>query len=256
MPAAFFRKVFRITRLLIWFPRMAIRTMIAIHGKAPDEKVRIASRHTEQWARGILHILNVKLNMHGAMPECKGVLLVSNHLGYLDIIVHASVMGVRFAPKKEILSWPFLGPYLGLSQPVWIDRKNRSKSKEILAEFEKTLELGVPLIVYPEGTSTDGLHGLLPFKSTPFEAAIKDNRPVQPVITVYHVPGNAMNPAWFGDQELLPHVWQLLGIKGIQADVYPLPLLYPGDYADRKELAEKVREKMLKVYCSAVGDAS
>lgn len=244
----FFRKIFRIIRLLLWMPNVGLRTIFALRGKSPDERIQTASRYTIQWAVGIRDILNVKTHIHGKTPETGGVLLVSNHLGYLDIIIHASFMGVRFAPKKEIRSWPVLGPYLGLSQPVWIDRKNRSKSQESLREFEKTLELEVPLIVYPEGTSTDGLHGLLPFKSTPFEAAIRNNRPIQPVITRYRVPEGAMNPAWFGDQELLPHVWELLGIPEIHADIHLLPPIYPNNYSNRKQLAEAVREEMMKVY--------
>lgn len=248
MIRGFFRKIFRIIRLLLWLPDVGLRTVFALRGKTPDERIQTASLYTIQWAAGIRDIMNVHTHIHGNLPESKGVLLVSNHLGYLDIVVHASFMGVRFAPKKEIRTWPILGPYLGLSQPVWIDRKNRSKSQETLLEFEKTLELEVPLIVYPEGTSTDGLHGLLPFKSTPFEAAIKNNRPIQPMITLYKVPEGSMNPAWFGDQELLPHVWELLGIREFQADIYLLPPVYPNQYANRKELAEAVREKMLAVY--------
>lgn len=252
MIRCFFRKIFRIIRLLLWLPNVGLRTVFALRGKTPDERVQTASRYTIQWAAGIRDIMNVHTHIHGDLPESKGVLLVSNHLGYLDIIVHASFMGVRFAPKKEIRTWPILGPYLGLSQPVWIDRKNKTKSQETLREFEKTLELEVPLIVYPEGTSTDGLHGLLPFKSTPFEAAIKDNRPIQPVITRYKVPEGFMNPAWFGDQELLPHVWELLGIPEFHADVYLLPLIYPNQFADRKQLAEAVREKMLELYLRVI----
>lgn len=248
MIRGFFRKIFRIIRLLLWLPDVGLRTVFALRGKTPDERIQTASRYTIQWAAGIRDIMNVHTHIHGNLPESKGVLLVSNHLGYLDIVVHASFMGVRFAPKQEIRTWPILGPYLGLSQPVWIDRKNRAKSQETLLEFEKTLELEVPLIVYPEGTSTDGLHGLLPFKSTPFEAAIKNNRPIQPMITMYTVPKGSMNPAWFGDQELLPHVWELLGIREFRADIYLLPPVYPNQYGNRKELAEAVREKMLTVY--------
>ncbi len=248
----FFRKLYRIACLLGWFLFMATGAILRKLGKNPEETIRQASLDTGRWARGILNILNIRLTVHGTMPQTQGVLIVSNHLGYLDIIVHASLMGVRFAPKKEIRSWPFLGWYVGLSCPVWIDRKSPAKSKETLEEFEKTLRIGVPLIVYPEGTSTDGLHGLRPFKSTPFEAAIKDNRPLMPIITVYTVPEGAMNPAWFGDQELLPHVWELLGIRQIKADVYISQPILPEGF-DRKILAEKTRDVMLASYREHTG---
>ncbi len=248
----FFRKIYRIVCLLGWFLYMALKSAIARRGQTQEQIALQASQDTARWARGILKILNIRLTVHGEIPDTQGVLIVSNHLGYLDIIIHASLMGVRFAPKKEIRSWPFLGWYVGLSCPVWIDRKSPAKSKQTLEEFEKTLQLGIPLIVYPEGTSTDGLHGLRPFKSTSFEAAIKDNRPLMPIITIYTVPPEAINPAWFGDQELLPHVWQLLGISEIKADIYISPLLFP-EGLDRKALAEKTRGIMLESYRKQTG---
>lgn len=244
---SFFRKIFRILRLLIWFPWMQLKTAIHFIGKTREEKIALGAQLAGEWARGILRILNIRVSIHGTMPEEKGILLVSNHQSYVDILVHASLTGVRFAPKKEIRDWFFFGSYIGLSQPVWIDRKSPAKSLATLKEFEQTLELGVPLIVYPEGTTTDGLHGLLPFKSTPFEAVIANRRPLLPLITIYHVPCGGMNPAWFGDQTLLPHVWQLLGLREINVDVYPEPLVYP-ETGDRKQLAEQVRALMLDAY--------
>ena len=248
----FFRKLYRIACLLGWFLFMATGAILRKLGKNPEETIRQASLDTGRWARGILNILNIRLTVHGTMPQTQGVLIVSNHLGYLDIIVHASLMGVRFAPKKEIRSWPFLGWYVGLSCPVWIDRKSPAKSRATLNEFERTLDLGVPLIVYPEGTTTDGKHGLLPFKSTPFEAVLKDHKPLLPLITIYHVPEGEMNPAWYGDQTLLPHVWTLLGIREIRVDIYSCGLLHPHDMG-RKELAVQVRERMLEVYREHTG---
>ena len=248
----FFRKIYRIVSLLGWFLFMAAGTLLRRRGNRPEETIRLASRDTGRWARGILKILNIRLAVHGEIPQSQGVLIVSNHLGYLDIVVHASLMGVRFAPKQEIRSWPFLGWYVGLSCPVWIDRKSPAKSRQTLEEFEKTLRLGIPLIVYPEGTSTDGLHGLRPFKSTPFEAAIKDNRPLLPIVTVYTVPEGAMNPAWFGDQQLVPHVWKLLGIREIRADLYLSPPILP-EGLDRKTLAGKTRTIMQESYRKHTG---
>ncbi len=248
----FLRKTGRILRLIGWFLYRAAGAHVRRLGKNPDDRIRLAAREARDWARGILKILNIQVHVHGEIPQSQGVLIVSNHLGYLDILVHASLMGVRFAPKQEIRSWPFLGWYVGLSCPVWIDRKSPAKSRRTLEEFEKTMRLGIPLIVYPEGTSTDGLHGLRPFKSTPFEAVIKDRRPLLPMITTYRVPAGSMNPAWFGDQELLPHLWELLGLERIQADLYLSAPIRP-EGSDRKELAAKTREIMLQSYREHTG---
>lgn len=248
----FGRKILRIVLLLIWFPVMLLKAALLHIGKTRDERVTLGAKLAGEWARGILRILKIRVIRHGEFPEEKGVLLVSNHQSYVDILVHASLTGVRFAPKKEIRKWFLLGPYIEMSHPVWIDRKSPAKSLETLKEFEHTLAIGVPLIVYPEGTTTDGQHGLLPFKSTPFEAALKDRRPLLPLITVYHVPGGEMNPAWYGDQTLLPHVWQLLGLKEIRVDVYSCGLFHPTGET-RKELAEKVRKLMQNAYREHTG---
>lgn len=248
----FGRKIVRIFLLLIWFPVMLAKALVLHIGKKPDERIALGAELAGEWARGILRILNIRIFRHGEFPEEKGILLVSNHQSYVDILVHASLTGIRFAPKKEIRKWFLLGPYIELSHPVWIDRKSPAKSRATLNEFERTLNLGVPLIVYPEGTTTDGKHGLLPFKSTPFEAVLKDHKPLLPLITIYHVPEGEMNPAWYGDQTLLPHVWTLLGIREIRVDIYSCGLLHPHDMG-RKELAVQVRERMLKVYREHTG---
>lgn len=241
------RKIIRVLRLLVWFLYMLLKTVLRHIGKTEDEKITAGAELAGEWARGILRILNIRATLHGSLPETKGVLLVSNHQSYVDILVHASLTGLRFAPKQEIRHWFLLGPYIGMSHPVWIDRKSPAKSRATLAEFEHTLALGVPLIVYPEGTTTDGQHGLLPFKSTSFEAVLREHRPVQPLITVYHVPCGTMNPAWYGDQELLPHIWQLLGLKEIQVDIYSCKVIQP-EAENRKELAERVRREMSEAY--------
>ena len=176
-------------------------------------------------------------------------MIVGNHQGYLDIVAHASIFRIRFAPKKEIRSWPFLGFMISLNRPVWIDRKSRQKSKETAEEMVATMQNGIAMLVYPEGTSTDGQHGLLPFKSTPFEAAAELSLPIQPTLLFYEgVPKQTEPLAWYGDQKLLPHVWRILGLKEIRMRVYVLPVVYPKSGENRKELALRVHDLMEKEY--------
>ena len=88
--------------------------------------------------------------------------------------------------------------------------------------------------------STDG-STILPFKSSPFELAASGSFDIQPVLTVYRVPEGADTPCWFGDMELLPHLWHLVGIPYIDADVYILPKI-SAEGRSRKELAEATHE--------------
>ena len=103
------------------------------------------------------------------------------------------------------------------------------------------------LIVYPEGTSTDGKSGIRPFKSTSFEAAMAGRVPVLPVLTRYReVPGRP-TVCWYGDMTLLPHVWQVLGFPSIDVELKFLPPIIP-DRAHRKELASSVHRIMSAEY--------
>ena len=125
------------------------------------------------------------------MGDFKGGLIVSNHTGYVDILVHAAVLPIRFASKSSIRSWPLLGWFLRTGRPIWVDRSSPRKSKLVAQQFKDNMDHGLSLLVYPEGTSTDGESGILKFKSTPFAAAIDGDKPVLPTLIRYR-----KTPGW------------------------------------------------------------
>ena len=239
------RRVFRLMLLLVWLPVMAVISLpFKIGGWNSIRRVGYCSR---LWGRGIAWIINLKVRVIGGDGKFSGGLIVSNHQGYLDIIAHATVFPLRFSPKSDIRSWPFLGWYLGISRPIWVDRSNKQKSKHLLEEFIATMAHNIPLIIYPEGTSTDGHSGVLHFKSTPFAAIAGTDLPIQPIITVFFPQSDGGNVAWYGTQTLFPHVWRILGYPRIETEIHLLPLVYP-EGRDRKALAEAVHGMMDKKY--------
>ncbi len=209
--------------------------------------IRRVSYCSRAWGRGFIRILNVNINIVGDPDSFKGGMIVSNHMGYLDILVHGSIFPIRFTPKIDIKNWPGLGWYLGISRPLWIDRGSKQKSMDALRQILDTMKHGIPIIVYPEGTSTDGEHGILPFKSTPFEAVAGSDYPIVPIITYYRGTEDGQPTAWFGDMTLLPHLWRILGYKSINVEVHMLPQI-KGEGRSRKELAEYVHNLMEKEY--------
>ncbi len=244
------RRLYRLPLLTVWLLFQAFRSLPLRYQRDRDESIRRMAAQMKIWATVLLKILSIEVRIHGDLQPYRreGGLVVSNHVGYVDVLVHSTLSGMRFAPKAEVQKWPFFGWYTGMSNPIWVDRASRSKSREVLEEFRRTLLLKVPLIVYPEGTTTDGRHGILPFKSTGFESVVSTDIPVQPLVTLYHTQGkDDVNPAWFGDWEFLPHLWQLLGNKRTVADVFVLPLMRAGD-DDRKTFAAKVYYMMDQVY--------
>ncbi|MBE6379788.1 MAG: 1-acyl-sn-glycerol-3-phosphate acyltransferase [Lentisphaerae bacterium] len=238
------RKIWRLTLFLIWMWPFAIFSIFrGIGGRAGIKRVAYCTR---AWGKFLVWNFGVKVKFTTSHPIEEGMLIVSNHQSYLDVLLHASLFPIRFTPKAEIRRWPVLGFYLGISRPVWIDRKNRQKSGELLNEFHRTLADGVSLLVYPEGTTTDGEHGMLPFKPTSFATVIGTDFKIQPVITHYFRDQDNWNPAWYGDQTLLPHVWKFLGRKATRVEVIALEPVTPLPGEDRKQLAARVEALMLE----------
>ncbi len=202
------------------------------------------------WGQGVARIVNLRVTVSGPVPGESGGLLVSNHLGYLDIVTHGSILPLRYTPKNDIMRWPFLGWYVGLCRPIWIDRRSRQASKKALRDYVKTMNRGMYLLVYPEGTSTDGKQGVLPFKSTSFDAAITAHAPIIPVITRYReVPGEP-TVCWYGTMTFLPHVWRLLSLPRIEAEVRFLDPIDPCGKS-RKELASLAHEVISREYAKS-----
>lgn len=236
------RKIWRITKIAGWF---TIPGLIAVPGVFRGrEGIRANSCVARIWAWGITRILKIDIELEGDPKSFSGGMIVSNHLGYLDILCEGAVFPIRFAPKVEIRSWPILGWYLSLSRPIWVDRRSKQKSAEIAEEIERTLHENISTLIYPEGTSTDGKNGLLPFKSTPFEAIVRGRKPFLPILIKYDVPEDGQELAWYGDMTMWPHVWHLLGQPRLKAKIKILPEMEPLEGEDRKALAERVHKVM------------
>jgi len=248
------RRIYRVIALFLWGSWHGIYSLPIRYLYKEDHSISRMALQTKYWGGGIVKILGIKTIIHGSPEEYKktGGLVVANHQSYVDVFLHASIFGLRFTPKKEIKSWPILGWYTDMTRPIWVDRDSRQASGGLMEQFRDTLRHKVPLIVYPEGTTSDGRSGLKEFKTTPFETVCGTDIPVQPVISIYHPAPGDMHPAWYGDATFMPHLWALLGNRKSTADVYILPLIYP-EGRNRKQLAKAVRDAMLKAYCEHTG---
>ncbi|MBR7131611.1 MAG: 1-acyl-sn-glycerol-3-phosphate acyltransferase [Lentisphaeria bacterium] len=240
------RQIWKITLFLWWSALLMPAAWISQAGLKKWQRVRRGAFWAQFWAKGCAKIAGVKVRIHGGMPCESGVLLVSNHLGYLDILVHAAGFRLRFTPNSGIAKWFFIGSLVGLSSPVWIDRKSPRKAAEYAAEFRQTMDNGVSLLVYPEGTSTDGRHGLLPFKSTVF-ASVPEGVPIVPTLLFYRE-ADGETAAWFDDTPFIEHALKVLKMKKIIIDLYVLPEIFALAGEDRKSLACRVRDRMIEEY--------
>lgn len=175
------------------------------------------------------------------------VIYVGNHLSYVDIAVIGANLNATFISKADVKSWPILGLLATLGKTVFIER-SRNAATKCIKDIKKTLEGGRNLILFPEGTSTNGTD-VLPFKSTLFDlfldTELKEKLSVQPfTLTLKKIDGHdVLSPkdqdiyAWYGDMEFFPHLWQLAKGKGADILLSFHPAHHAADFNDRKEFA-------------------
>jgi lyso-ornithine lipid O-acyltransferase len=186
------------------------------------------------WAyhRLLCKLLGMTITLEGALPV-KPCLLVSNHISWLDIPLLSTIMPLSFIAKREVGTWPLFGALAKLQRTLFIDRERRHKTAASSNEIGKRLELGDTLVLFPEGTSSDGTQ-VLPFKSSYFGVAEALDIAVVPVSISYL--GTPKFYAWYGDMNLVPHVWAVLKSGPLEARVTIHPAL---SRSDRKSLARE-----------------
>jgi len=192
-------------------------------------------------------ILGFRIEIRGRRTQEAPTLFVANHASYADMEIFGSLIPGSFIAKTEVGAWPLFGLLARLQRSVFVDRRVRS-SAEQRDSLTGRLQAGDNLILFPEGTSNDSLH-VRPFKSALFAAAeVKiDGRPlaVQPVSVAYTkingMPmGRDMRPffAWYGDMELVGHLWTMVGFGTVDVVVQFYPPVTIDMLGSRKKLAE------------------
>jgi len=200
------------------------------------------------WHRFVLRLFDIRLYVHGEISEKRPLLLLSNHISWLDISVLSAIAPVSFIAKKEVAEWPLFGLFAKLQRSVFIDRDKRHSTGKAADEIADRLHAGDLMVLFPEGTSSDGTL-VLPFRSAILGAAQRgmlgeNPATLQPVAIAYtRMLGMPLGRqhrrwvAWFGDMDLLPHLAKLLSRGGIDVHVAFLPPVQIGEHADRKEAA-------------------
>lgn len=199
------------------------------------------------WQRGMCRILGLKVIVEGAPISKQQTLFVANHVSYLDIPVMGSVLKASFIAKKEVAEWPVFGILSRMQQTAFISR-SRSDAYKGKNALSMMLAEGKSLILFPEGTSTDG-RGVVPFKSSLFSITLDDASPdmvIQPfTLFIDSVDGKSPDDqavrdlyAWYGDMTLPPHLSALTGLRGVTIRLIFHPVIKPTDFQDRKALAD------------------
>jgi 1-acyl-sn-glycerol-3-phosphate acyltransferase len=228
------------TLLLLPIQLVAIRRSWPLRKKLPQIWHHVAAR-----------IVGLHLRVHGEPAKFSdgGVLIVANHVSWLDIVAFGSAAPISFVAKEEVSGWPGVSVLAGLQETVFVDRNRRGAAGAQAAMIRERLARGDAIVLFPEGTTSDG-NFMLPFKSALFGAVgmggSQEMRPihVQPVAIVYtHLHGMPMGrydrpvASWPGEIELGPHFKRVLEEGAIDATVvFGKPFLAT-DLPNRKALA-------------------
>ncbi|XXQ67782.1 1-acylglycerol-3-phosphate O-acyltransferase [Neisseriaceae bacterium B1] len=240
---SFGTRLVRIWRLLCWFLGLASQFRQLDHA-TPSERERVL----QQAAASALTILNVRIQ-HDGLPEnssSKGLLVVSNHVSWLDIMVVCSLYPCGFIAMKEIQSWPIIGRIVANAGTVFIDRKNRKDIDPINAAIAQALTEGENVCFYPEARTTLG-NNVLPLKAALFQAAINADAAVQALALRYYDGDKRTEAVSFAGVNLLVSLWRIVSIEEIVVRVDNVEAFYPAQLADRFAAKERVEEWLREV---------
>lgn len=196
--------------------------------------------------------IGVAIDVNGSIPEPG--LIVSNHLSYLDILVFSAVTNCIFVSKREVKSWPGIGWISSFSGTIYIDRTRRAETHAIQSEMEAALSNGTRLVLFPEGTSSDGSR-VMHFHSSLFQPAMEVGARITAAAIAYSIPdGDAAREAcYWGDMTLLPHLLNLLTKESVQVRLrFSRQHL---QFSDRKEAARTMRIEVERLRGGATASA-
>ncbi|MFG2127005.1 lysophospholipid acyltransferase family protein [Streptomyces sp. NPDC048751] len=207
---------------------------------------RIPAGAVRWWCRAIVRAAGVRLRVTGGTAPTGGLLLVANHISWLDIPLLAAVRPARMLAKAEIRQWPIAGALAARGGVVFIDRDRLRALPDTVARLAGALRAGQAVAVFPEGSTWCG-RAQGRFRRAVFQAALDARVPVQPVRIRYRIAGGAAStaPAFVGDDSLLASVWRVVAARGLTAEVHVPPAIGAGDCADRRALARAAEEHSL-----------
>lgn len=239
------RAVWRAVALVLWtLPAAAVQTILILLPGSPK-------RHFARiyWA-GVARLLGIERRVVGIQARSAGrpVLFVSNHTSWLDIPSLGGTLLACFVAKAEVATWPVVQTIARLGRTVFVSRRASEIGRE-RDDMRARLQGGDNLLLFPEGTSSDGAR-VLPFRSAFFAVSeLTQGQPplIQPVSIVYdRLDGlamwRAMRPvaAWYGGMDLATHFWRLAGYRRLRATIVLHQPIDPADYSSRKLLAVAV----------------
>lgn len=200
-------------------------------------------RQTGRWCAQMARALGVTVQASGTRHPGP-VLLVANHISWIDILAINAVHPARFVSKADVRHWPVLGWLVGCGGTLFLERERKRDALRVVHQTAEALGRGDTIALFPEGTTGDG-NALLPFHANLLQAAIAGGVAVQPIALRYTDAESAPSRAvtWVNDETLAGSFWKVVRARGLQVQLTQLdPIATAG--RERRELAGQTRERI------------
>jgi 1-acyl-sn-glycerol-3-phosphate acyltransferase len=210
--------------------------------------------------RVLCALLRIRVRLIGEPVRGKAVLFVSNHVSWVDIVVIGSILPVAFVAKREVASWPLVGITARMQRTVFVDRARRHQASDAVAEILRRLNEGVSVVLFAEGTSSDG-NRVLPFRSALLGAVEEAaggfaTQPMSICYTGQHgIPmGRQHRPlvAWYGDLDFMPHIKAFIARGAVDAIVHYGNPVESEAQVDRKAMSKRLEQSVRALLVTAL----
>lgn len=189
------------------------------------------NRAVEHWAGQLLKLGGIELHVLGAVSQQGPLLIVANHLSWLDIPVIHAAKHCRFVSKSDVKAWPVISTLASAAGTLFIERHSRRDAMRTVSRMEEALRHGDIVAVFPEGTTGDGQQ-LLPFHANLLQSAIAAESAVQPLgLCFYDKQTGRMSsaPSYVGDESLIGSMWRTVTAPPLVAQLnYGEPQTHAG----------------------------
>lgn len=239
------RAMFRLAHLVILLVAAGADYWMRPVGSGGEGAVRV-----HEWCRRFVRAVGVEWSCTGELPACGAV--VSNHLSYVDVLLYSAVRPFVMVAKSEVRGWPLIGWLTSQAGTVYVTRGGGPATYPgVNAAMGEAYRSGLPVLFFPEGTTTDGTE-VLPFRRGLFHSVLNEGVPLRVAALRYSLIDDggyatvANDVCWWGDALLAPHLFRLLGLKGVRATVFF------GDEVkermDRFALSESAKARIASMY--------
>jgi len=248
---AFVPRAWRVVRVLLHGVEGLVTTLCVFPFATVERKRRLVQR----WSARLLSLLHIESRPDGRFEASEGnVLIVANHVSWLDIFVINAQQPARFVAKADLAHWPLIGTLIRGSGTIFIERARRSDTRRVNETATQALRGGDVVVVFPEGTTTDG-SGLLRFHASLLQPIIDANGRVRPVAIRYRdVDGARSMVPTYGDESFATSFWRVCGERRLFVDVIATPPI-AAVATHRRELA-RVAEDAIRTALDAVAGAT